>query len=115
MGFLWYNKFAKERSGRTLIVQYASKDIEEVCTNATKAKRKYGTANAQKIFVRLRQLAAVLSVEELLKIHSGRCHALEGNRKGQYALDLVHPLRMIFRKVQKDGKTICIIEIVDYH
>ena len=27
-----------------------------------------------------------------------RCHPLLNNRKGQYAVDLVHPFRLVFKK-----------------
>jgi len=32
----------------------------------------------------------------------GRCHHLHGDRKDQYALDLVHPFRMII-VIMKEG------------
>ena len=45
----------------------------------------------------------------------GRCHALEGNRRGQYAMDLAHPYRLIF--VEEDEMTVSvrIEQIEDYH
>lgn len=36
------------------------------------------------------------TIEEMVQYHIGRCHPLKGNRKGQYATDLVHPYRLIF-------------------
>lgn len=44
----------------------------------------------------------------------GRCHALIGDRKGQYAMDLEPPYRFT---VDKDGniQIASIIEIIDYH
>lgn len=33
---------------------------------------------------------------ELSPLPPLRCHALHGNREGQYAMDLVHPHRLVF-------------------
>jgi len=46
---------------------------------------------ADKIHQRIDEICAVDTVEIMIQFHIGRCHALKQNRKGQYALDLVHP------------------------
>lgn len=67
------------------------------------------------IHQRIDQLSAIGSIEELISSKIGRCHSLSGNRKDEYALDLVHPYRLVF-KVNKQGIQIATIqEIVDYH
>jgi len=40
---------------------------------------------------------------------------LTNNRKGQYAVDLVHPYRMVFEKHGNKIQVAHIMEIVDYH
>ena len=64
----------------------------------------------------IRALEAADSVETLLKFNICRCHPLSNDRDGQYAMDLVHPYRLVFIK-DDDGKIhiVKIIEIVDYH
>ena len=47
---------------------------------------------------RIDEIKAALSVEMLLQFKIGRCHKLKGNRKDQYAMDLVHPYRLVFEK-----------------
>lgn len=42
-------------------------------------------------------------------------HVQEKNRKGQYAVDLVHPYRLIFEKKDGEIQIANIVEIVDYH
>ena len=37
------------------------------------------------------------------------------NRKGQYAVDLVHPYRLVFEKHGDEIQIAHIMEIVDYH
>ena len=61
---------------------------------------------------------------DALKNVAGRFHELTGNRAGQWACDLDHPYRLIFKPVlNSDGnivgliveQTVSILEIVNYH
>ncbi len=70
---------------------------------------------AELIHLRIDQLNAAETVEEMINFSIGRCHQLNGNREGQYALDLVHPYRLIFVKIDDRIQIVKIIEIVDYH
>lgn len=71
---------------------------------------------APKIHMRIDQISASTSILYLIKYNIGRCHLLFGDREGQYAIDLVHPFRLIFI-VDKFGciQIAKICEIVDYH
>mgnify|MGYP000003460239 CR=1 FL=1 len=95
-------------------IEYNNK-VKAVCTNADKAIRTYGVEMAEKLHSRLDQIRAIDSVEHLIQFQFGRCHALKGNRKNQYAMDLVHPYRLIFEKKGNDIQIVRIIEITDYH
>ncbi|MGN1344479.1 MAG: hypothetical protein ACI4U3_07855 [Traorella sp.] len=53
---------------------------------------------AKKIQMRIDQIKASDSIEQMIQFHIGRCHLLKGNRKNQYAVDLVHPQRLVFEK-----------------
>lgn len=69
---------------------------------------------AVKIHQRIEQIEAVDTVNLLVQYSVGRCHRLSGNRQGQYAMDLVHPYRLVF--VEKDTAIeIQVISIEDYH
>lgn len=70
---------------------------------------------AELIHLRIDQLNAAETVEEMINFSIGRCHQLNGNREGQYALDLAHPYRLIFVKIDDQIQIVKIIEIVDYH
>ena len=69
---------------------------------------------AEKIHMRIDQISAADSVEMLVRYHIGRCHGLQGDRKGQYAMDLVHPYRLIFTKEDSHTVSVRIEEIEDY-
>lgn len=70
---------------------------------------------AELIHLRIDQLNAAETVEEMINFSIGRCHQLNGNREGQHALELVHPYRLIFVKIDDQIQIVKIIEIVDYH
>ena len=54
----------------------------KVCTNSSYAERKYGADMAEKIHQRIDEIDASETVEEMIQFHIGRCHQLNGNRKG---------------------------------
>lgn len=96
-------------------VEYKSRSIEKVCEDASVAERKYGGEMAEKIQLRIDQIRAADSVEMMIQFKIGRCHPLHQNRKNQYAVDLVHPQRLVFEKKGNEIQIANIIEIVDYH
>lgn len=98
-----------------MTIEYKNSGIEKVCTVASRAEKKYGPKMAQKIHQRIDQISVAISVEELIQYGVGRCHALKGDRKGQYAMDLVHPMRLVFEKKGETVQIAIIQEIVDYH
>ena len=96
-------------------ITYDNKKIEKVCTDAKTAERTYGREIADKIHQRIDEISAADTVEMMIKFHIGRCHTLKQNRKGQYAVDLIHPYRLVFRKSGDEIQIANILEIVDYH
>ena len=72
------------------------------------------------------RLAVLKNARTLAKVPATppeRRHRLTGRRKGQYAVDLVHPYRLVFEPTSgKAGAddpgavtAITIVEVVDYH
>ena len=96
-------------------ITYKNRKIEKVCTDAKTAERTYGREMADKIHQRIDEIDAADTVEMMIKFHIGRCHSLTQNWKGQYAVDLVHPYRLVFEKNGDKIQIANILEIVDYH
>lgn len=96
-------------------VKYKNTSIQKVCENASVAERKYGCEMAEKIQHRIDQIIAAPTVEFMIQFKVGRCHLLHGNRKNQYAVDLVHPQRLVFEKIGNEIQIANILEIADYH
>lgn len=96
-------------------IMYKNKKIEKVCTDARAAEKTYGREMAEKIHHRIDEIVAADTVEMMMQFHIGRCHPLTQNRKGQYAVDLIHPYRLVFEKNGGEIQIAKILEIVDYH
>lgn len=92
-----------------------------------KCVKKMGSIRAKLFLARLDALEGALSLEDV-RYTPGRFHELTGNRRGQWACDLDHPYRLIFKpgedsvthdqngfSVWSEIRTIEIIEITDYH
>ena len=96
-------------------ITYRNNKIKKVCTDAKAAEKTYGREMAEKIHQRIGEITAADTVEMMIRFHIGRCHPLVQNRKGQYAMDLVHPYRLVFEKKGDIIQIANILEIVDYH
>lgn len=103
------------KRGDVLDITYKDSKIKRVCTDAKVADRVYGDKMSEKIHMRIDEISAADTVEEMIKYRIGRCHPLSNNRKGQYAVDLVHPYRLVFEKRGNIIQIAHIVEIVDYH
>lgn len=101
--------------GDGLDITYKNKKIKKVCTDAKTAERTYSQEMADKIHQRIDEIGAADTVEMMIQFHIGRWHPLKQNRKGQYAMDLVHPYRLVFEKNGDEIQIANILEIVDYH
>lgn len=96
-------------------ITYKYKRMERICSDFSVAKKEYGEKRAVYIHQRIDQLHSAETVEQLVAGHIGRCHPLKGNRRGQYAMDVGHPYRLIFEKIGNEIQIVRIIEITDYH
>ena len=77
---------------------------------------------------RMAILSGATSLAEIPATPPERCHPLLGKRKGQFAVDVVHPCRLVFEPslesvpLREDGgidteriDAIKILRIIDYH
>ena len=96
-------------------ITYKNNKIKKICTDAKTAERTYGRGMADKIHLRIDEIYAAVNVEMMIQFRVGRCHPLSQNRKGQYAMDLVHPYRLVFEKKGNEIQIAKILEIIDYH
>ncbi|GHU42375.1 hypothetical protein FACS1894111_06230 [Clostridia bacterium] len=100
---------------RYLEIEFKTNKLKKQCTVYSISVKEYGKNRADKIAQRMNELQASDSVDELIQYSIGRCHALKGNREGEFAMDLVHPYRLIFEKCNHIVELIRITSIEDYH
>jgi toxin HigB-1 len=109
-------------------INFASRKMEKLCNSEREMRGEFGPRNAKVLQQRLAQLRAADTLADVRRLPGARCHELTQDRKGQLAVDLVHPKRLIFVSdhdpvpKKEDGgldwrqvTRILITEIVDYH
>lgn len=109
-------------------ITFRTRRLARTFTSGRELRRAYGTSMAETIALRIAVLQGTPALTEVASTPPERRHALSGRRNGQYAIDLVHPYRLIFEPnhdpvprradggIDTDQVTaIVIIEVVDYH
>lgn len=109
-------------------ISFRNRRIERQFRTPRNIQRSYGLRMARIIEARINALVNAYSLAEIPHTPPERLHQLEGERHGQFAIDLVHPSRLVFHvandpvPLRGDGgidleqvTAIIITEIVDYH
>ena len=77
-------------------IYVVNKKLEKILSDRKKMIRKYGFNMAQKIMQRIHDMKVVENLAVLMDL-PGNHHSLKGDRKGQFACDLEHSYRLIYR------------------
>ena len=109
-------------------ITFRTRKLMKVFNSERELKRAYGDRMARSIQMRLAVLKNARTLSMVPTTKPDRRHQLVGGRRGQYAVDLVHPHRLIFEPNNdpipqtEDGgidtdtiTAIKIMEVVDYH
>ena len=108
-------------------IEYKSNKLRKQLGTSSDIKRNFGVL-AKRLSSRLDDIQASPTLAVLIQIKAADCHALFGDRKGQWSIVLSGNYRLIFEldheplPVTEDGSVdtkfvtdINIIEITDYH
>jgi proteic killer suppression protein len=109
-------------------ITFTSRKLQKDCNSEKEMRRRFGKLLADRLQQRLAELKAADTLEDIHRLPPARCHELSQDRKGQLAVDVVHPKRLIFKPDHNpvprkpDGgldwshvTRIRVIEIIDYH
>lgn len=77
-------------------VLYRTRKLERQYENHGEAVKAYGEQVGRKYVQRIGIIRAARDIEELKRLPGLRCHALKGNRAGQWAANLTDFARLIF-------------------
>ncbi len=102
-------------------ISFSSSKLQKLCEDHNKLKAKYGDIQSRRIIRRISELQAASNLYDISLLPQARLHSLTENRKGEFAVDILHPYRIIL--IPSDGdmadlRTIIIVHIVsiiDYH
>ena len=109
-------------------ISFTTRRMQKLCNSEKEMRKGLDTRNAERLKQRLAEFKAADTLDDISRLPPARCHELKQDRKGQLAVDLVHPKRLIFEpdhhpvSKKEDGgldwkcvTRVLVIEIVDYH
>ena len=109
-------------------VTFRNTKLRKIFESQSSLKRKYGPRNGLKIASHLAYLRLMSNLASVPSTKPFRCHQLSGDRDEQFAVDLVHPYRLVFEvahdPIPRDEfggvdklrvTAIMIMEVIDYH
>jgi len=109
-------------------VLFRTRKLQKTLSSEELLKREYGAENSRLIMRRMLVLHSADWLADVPRDKPDRCHALEGERQGQFAVDVKHPFRIVFEPandplpLREDGAldlarvtSLCILSIEDYH
>jgi len=111
-----------------LDIAFKTRKLEKTFNAAATLQKTFGEREAKVIMMRMAVLKAARSLALVPITPPDRRHQLSGDRHEQFAVDLVHPHRLVFepnheRLPRKDDggidteqvTAIMILEVIDYH
>ena len=108
----------------TMELRFKTKKLKKQCEEPTEVQKKYGSKIGNKLTQRVSELSAANTLDDIAKIPAARLHKLEGSRKNEYVIDLVHPFRLVITPVLEGNadvdslssvRIVRIEEVTDYH
>jgi proteic killer suppression protein len=105
---------------------FATARLQRLLESQRELRRLHGDRCATKLMTRIADLRAASTLTEFGHL-PGRCHELDGDRRGQLALELEGGKRLVFSPRgsdihRADGgldwtlvEAVCLLEVVDYH
>jgi toxin HigB-1 len=108
-------------------IAFASQKLQKIFNSEKELNKKYGALQAKKIMIRMKVLESSVNLEEVSPQKPERRHQLKGERKDQFAVDLVHPFRLVFKPDREPVLTpdggidlkqvtgVIILNVEDYH
>ena len=109
-------------------ISYRNQGLAKLFDSERELRRAYGDRQARIILARIGLLANVETLAMVPHSPPERMHQLAGARQNQFAVNLVHPYRLVFCPgndpvpLKEDGgidltrvTAITILEVVDYH
>ena len=82
--------------GECVDLLFSDRKLQKICNDQRLLIAEYGEQNGKKIMRRLTELALADNLAEIPTTPPPRRHQLKNNRKGQFAVYIKHPFRIVF-------------------
>ena len=109
-------------------IVFRTRKLEKTFNTAATLQKTYGAQMDKVIMMRMAVLKTARNLAMVPPTRPDRRHQLSGAREGQFAVDLVHPYRLVFEPTHQppprkdDGgidmqqiTAITILDLIDYH
>lgn len=80
-----------------MIIVFNDRKLEKLCQSERLLVKAFGKDCARKIARRLTVLDGAPCLADVPSMPPERCHPLTGDRDGEFAVDVQHPYRLVFR------------------
>jgi proteic killer suppression protein len=109
-----------------LDIEFKTARLKKTCEDINLATRKWGAQRGRTVIRRLNEIQSAECVADLGHTPPTRRHLLEPNHEGKYAVDVIHPFRLVFQAISAEGEPlgnvdptqvtrVRILEVEDYH
>lgn len=105
-------------------LHFKNSKLKKQCEDPQKAQKIYGARIGNILTQRVGELSAATNLLDIKYIPAARLHKLKGKRSNEYAVDLVHPFRLVFTPIISENvdidqleriNIVRIEEVTDYH
>lgn len=110
-----------------MVITFTDKKLGKLVNNDRRMQKEFGLLRAKLLRRRLAQLKDATTLEDVRNL-PGNYHELKNDRKGQWACNLDHPYRLVFKPHEDPIPTnhggqyvwleivgVEVIEIINYH
>ena len=92
-GILFYTTYNR---GECVDISFPDRKLQKICNDRRRLIAEYGEQNGKKIMLRLTELSLADNLAEIPTTPPPRRHQLKNYRKGQFAVDIKDPFRIVF-------------------
>lgn len=96
-------------------VEFRTKKLEKQYRESKQAIREYGEAVAKRYVQRINAIKYAKSIEEVRKLPGFDCHLLKGDREGEWSVNLINRMRLIFTLKGKKLEIVRIKEVSKHY
>jgi|SRR5581483_40619 len=97
-----------------MLVEFRTRKLERAFTESNQAVRLWGVPVARKYIQRVQAITAAQNFEDIRALRSFRAHQLEGQRSGQWAIDLTEQWRLIVA-LSEDQQVVTVEEVTNHY